>query len=222
MAKTANSTSVRKIDRRTAMIGMAATVALAADNVRAEKVDELEDLIRRYDEAWEIDVALWNAVPDDYSPEIAVECEGIVYGWRGGKEKFHHVTANTAEEIERKHREWWRASIEAEPHKRAELQARADQRLAEKLADLDAQRAAKKAHQDASGYTAAMERADAQVEVVRAIEAEIIDYVPQSLGQAARKAAWLMDVTENERCYGHGDDLLMRLAKSLVAAIETN
>lgn len=97
----------------------------------------------------------------------------------------------------------------------ARLRVNFAERVSQKKSELADQKAERKRIEDESGYTAAQEAASASSDAVRAIEAEIVALVPDTLHAAARKAAWLAHAYNDDRCYlyDQGED-------GLIAALE--
>lgn len=90
------------------------------------------------------------------------------------------------------------------------------QNMERKLAGFREQERAYKRREDEAGYTAALEEARETSDAVKAVEAEIIAYVPSTLEEAASKAAWVAWAYDDDYCYicDDGDG-----ASALVAAL---
>lgn len=96
---------------------------------------------------------------------------------------------------------------------RARTAATLNAKREEFLADLRMQQAEYRRIEDECGVTAARETARATAETVKQLDREIIAYVPATLAEAARKAAWIVEVFDGCDSYiAETDQLLEALA----------
>jgi len=200
------------MDRRTFIKGaVVAASTPAAAFAPPALAASLATLIERHRLAIVEDRAAWDAVADvdallDTIPGRNMPKVHIsnVLSWNG-TERVSTPTYAYSEEAIRKpilqHMEGQMAMAGTNEVMREKIRQGYMAKLEEKLADFRAQEAVYKQQEDEAGYTAAMEKARAAANVVRALEADIIAFVPQPLQDASTKAAWIVWAYEDDFCY---------------------
>ena len=88
--------------------------------------------------------------------------------------------------------------------------------VAERIELLEYLKAECRRIEDACGYTAALERAMASSARVRAIEQAILDFVPATLNEAARKARWIVTELQGNRTYLHEREDIAQVALAAI------
>lgn len=204
------------ISRRAILTGSTATAAvMAATTIPAPAAScpslaKLEEMIACHAEAWQADEAAHYAIPEDTGPLPRVQV-GRRLAWdEGGNRLYEPIWAYSAEDIDRQYDRHIESSVALfgrTPEREAKIRQDYADRIAEKKADLARQEAEAKRYEDASGFTAAQERASAASAAVKAIERKILAFVPTSLQAASRLAQWASETVATEKGYLYKDDL---------------
>lgn len=172
----------------------------------------IDDLIRRHEEAWKVDNAAWDDIPDPELPLCRIEVARRYLGRDdNGEELYEPVYLFTEDQIRDSYQRNLKAHLSVwggSPEREASIRAKYEKLLQQRLDELAALKAEVKRVEDESGYTGACKKARATAAIVKAIEAEIIAFVPQSLAAATRKVKWVLSVYEEERCYFADDDFV--------------
>lgn len=219
--------------RRTALAltgsGLVAALATIATTARASSVDSslaaVEVLIQRHADAVYAGKAAWEAIPSDDDPLrpcVRVQVGKLLKGRDDdGNDIFEPIWAYDDKRIEQsvnRHRD---AMIGMWGHRPGETEILTE-RYAAKVAEKKAALAALQAEDDRIlaeiGYTAAMDKASAALDAVRAIEQEILSFVPGTLAAAARQAEWATAGLADEGDYYLDGADMQKLVASIAAA----
>jgi hypothetical protein len=222
------------MDRRTLLKG---GVVLAAASVPLTlAADPLADMFRRHAEAWVIDSAAWDEFSDiiDCEAMYAAPFErvqvGKLYRYRDddGADVCNPIYATTADEIRAQYtkNDYWNSfgkgdlnsvGIARKEREQAAWYARMDA----KIAELDAIREEVRRIKNECGYSEAEARCNQTTDAVKAIESEIIAYVPQNLNEAARKTHWILSKYQGEEdnYLRDGDETLERTLASIACIL---
>lgn len=206
--------------------GIVAALSAMSGPVAASRPDHsltaVEALIQRHARAVLAEKAAWDEVPSDDDPrrpDVRVQISKLLKGRDAdGNDIFEPVWAYDNKRIEQsvnKHRDavigmWGHRPGETE--RLTELYAA---KAAEKIATLAALQAEDDRILAEIGYTAAVDKASAALDAVRALEHEILSFVPQTLSAAVRKAQWaIAGAADDGDYYLDGADM-----QKLVASI---
>lgn len=220
------------MDRRTfiktAVAAATAPVAPAAP-AHAHANSALPDLIQRHNTALAADKAAWALLadleealasnPDHVMPKVQV---GSVQKYGGEKVPRFCYFEEEIVGIISSHMEARVAMCGSheglKQHARNGYQAIID----EKVAELRRLTAEHKAREDRAGVTEASKRAGETANAVRALELEIVSFVPSNFEEAVAKAAWVAWAYQDDFCYiygdGDGSDALLSALQSIAAA----
>ena len=213
-ATRASAEAMSKLNRRRLLAGLASvSVAAPVTSAAGSSRGELERLIAAHAQATAVDRKRWDRAADisdaiaDQLPVCRVQV-GRVLRERNddGSDTFTPLYAYTDADIEGRigpHTEA-QASLFGGPgaeQRSAAFRERQAQSIASKKAALAALNAERQYIEDLTGYTAAMEAARASADNVRAIEAAILALVPDTLEEAAHKAAWVVRLYKDDDSY---------------------
>lgn len=222
--------ALHSISRRNALGLMAAvsfppTAAVAVAAAHPGDVpNALRELLDGHAAALAADNAAWDALADiEDEPEMknrSLPKVPIMKILRGrdddGNDIWETRYAYSEEEIRKKVGEHMRAQLSLFPSgKSADVRARAQltASYAEKadalVADLQRQQAERQRIEDEVGYTAARDSARATAASVKALEEQIIEYVPVTLSEAAMKAAWIVEAFHRDEPYVDTEEQLL-------------
>lgn len=207
---------------RGAVAAGAATVAHRSSASGQQAVDtslaELESLIAKHDHAWQIDCNHWERVPNVDFPRPAVEIGRLltkIDRTGNGRHESEPIMAYSRAEILDSHENVLASDLRfhgGSPARDAAVRANAERRLAQQLAQFEARQAEVKRLKDETGYTAAVQRAEAADDQRYAIKRDLLAFVPGSTAAAARLAKWVVDFSEKDRGYFDEGDLTEVLA----------
>jgi hypothetical protein len=217
--------------RRTALAltgwGVVAALTTIAATARASSVDPslaaVEALIQRHAGAVNAGKAAWEAIPSDDDPRrpwVRVQVGRLLTGRDDdGNDIFEPIWAYSDENIEQLINRSRPASLSiGGPERAAAVNERFDARIAAAKAELAALQAEDDRILAQIGYTAATEKASVALDVVRAIEHEILSFVPGTLAAAARQAEWATaGLADDGDYYLDGADM-QKLVASISAA----
>lgn len=222
------------MDRRNFIKCAAAASALpAAISSPALAGSSLLALLHEHERLYAVDSATWDAVAeiDDESmrsaPRVAVQVSRLLVGSdANGQKIFKPILEVTDEGVTAHYQErarhmqsLFRASTPQSDRWLSDRLAVIDTEKREKLAELEACRAARKRHEDECGHTAALAAARASAEKVKHVERLIIDHVPATLQEAALKARWIVERINDDKSYlmdmeGHLEDALSSIGRA--------
>lgn len=218
------------LTRRSLLIAAPTVGLIPMAQATVMPLDELKALIETHKGTLAIDHEKWEAVG-----EIAETIEGKVprcrvqvseiLGFRdeNGNNTFRPIYAYDEAEIEsRRDRDIEVLAGQCGPSQKGverikEIREKRTAWANAKKAELVALKAERRRVEDESGYTAALKAAHASADAVRAIEAEIIAYIPSSFETAARKATWVVDAYRDGNSYlsDDGDEALLSALKAI-------
>ncbi|MBY3043707.1 hypothetical protein [Rhizobium leguminosarum] len=163
---------------------------------------DYEHAIELHNDAWEVVGDLEDSEAMRAAPPVRIQVGRRVIGKDGaGNDVFQPICAYGQEEIEEYERTTRGVKMLFAKHEDAK--ARVDgwftRSVSEKVGRLNAVKAEAQRVENACGYTAAMERAKGASARVRDIEQAILDFVPTTLEDAARKARWIVAELQGER-----------------------
>ncbi len=209
----------------------------AHSNTTAEAVasttgslDDLERLIAEHKAAALIDEQLWvrvgeidDSLPDEL-PMVRVQIARVLLGQNlDGSDAYRPIYAYDDKKIDAHIDDHLDAQLSlcgGNEELKANIRERyaaSKARLKQKLADLSAER---KKIEDDHGYTAALAAAKAQSDVTRALEGDVMDFVPSSLKAAARQAAWALALHEDEIFHSCEGLDFSRLVRSIARSVQ--
>ncbi|MGO6724954.1 hypothetical protein ACCS51_28790 [Rhizobium ruizarguesonis] len=197
------------MERRTFLKGAVIAGATPAAAWAPPRPHGLTTLFSDYEHAIELHNDAWEAVGDladseamRAAPSVRVQVGRRIIGKdEAGNDVFQPIYAYGQEEIE----EYERTThgVKMLFAKGEDAKARADawftRSVSEKMGRLNAVKAEAQRVEAACGYTAAIERAKGASAGVRHIEQAILDFVPTTLEDAARKARWIVAELQGER-----------------------
>lgn len=213
------------MERRTFLKG--AIVAGATPAAWAPpRAEMLSTLLSEYETATRIDRELWGIAADleDCDAVRAKPRERIQVSKRfvgrdaEGADRFEPIYAYSIKDIEAHER----YSLETNMlfvrngDQRARVEGRYAQRVAEKADRLNAIKAQCQRIEDECGLTVALMHAKAASARVREIEQTILDLVPTSLEEAARKARWIVAELNDDRTYMNDREDIAQVALAAI------
>ncbi len=220
-------------NRRTALAltgsGLVAALTTIATTSKASIHDAslaaVEALIQRHTDAVRAEKAAWDDVPEDDDPRrqhVRVQVGKLLKGRDDdGNDIWDPIWAYNDERIEQsinRHRD---AMIGMWGHRPGETERLTDL-YATKVTEKKEQLAALRAEDDRIlaeiGYTAAEQKASAALDAVRALEHEILSFVPQTLAAAVRQAQWAIAGSEDDGDYYLDGADMQKLVQSIAAA----
>ncbi|MBX4876648.1 hypothetical protein HJA89_27815 [Rhizobium bangladeshense] len=198
------------MERRTFLKGaVIAGATPAAAWAPSRPHDGLDTLFSDYEHAIEFHNHAWKAVGDladsedmRAAPAVRIQVGRRVIGKdEVGNDVFQPIYAHRAEEIEEYERTTYAVKMLFAGHEdaKARVEAWFSRSVSEKVGRLNAVKAETKDIENACGYTAALEIAEGASTKVREIEQAILDFVPATLEDAARKARWIVAELQGDR-----------------------
>lgn len=174
----------------------------------------LQMMIDAYEAAYQKDHALWGipcAIEDllamKEKPRRRVQIASRRSGSDDAGNQLHEpIYAYGADEIRKQAVQNFEAGIgifvsRSDEKRMADRRAKWDGWAEVKIAELNAIEAACRKIEDECGYTKAVDDARASSDAVRKIEDAILEYVPETLAEAALKCRWIVQGMESERGY---------------------
>lgn len=218
-------------NRRTALAltgsGIVAALTSIATTATASTADsslsDVEAVIQRHADAVIAERAAWDAVPSDDDPRrphVRVQVGRRLVGRdNDGTDIWQPVWAHNEKHIDHVYAQNLHAFLSATdtPERKAAVTERIEKRAAAKKAELAALRAEDDRILEEIGFTAAEETATAALDAVRAIEHEILSFVPQTLAAAIRQAQWAVAGTDDSSGYFLDGDDMRALVRSIAA-----
>ena len=181
----------------------------------------LTTLFQDHADAMTVDDEAWNRLSEledsetmSNQPRRRVQVGRMIMGRdENGEDVFDPIYCYTEEDI--------RENFERHLHPLLGVPVPAHMaRMEAKLAEFRAIVAERQRIEDDCGYTGATKKAKATAARVKEIEQEILDFVPATLDEAARKAKWLVEQLRSDRTYLHDrDDVAEVVLASIARAV---
>lgn len=179
----------------------------------------LQSLIAEHTRLWQVDCAAWHAFGNINEceaartrPALRVQIGSIIMGRNENGQDIKEPKYFSSEKaITDEFRRWEeydlgliirRNDVDAIAKRKQHF----DAKIAAKVAELSAIQTERKRIEDACGYTAAEEKLTQTGAAVKAIETQIIGFVPEDIETARLLASWAVDSYENEVGYLVCDD----------------
>lgn len=214
------------MERRTFLKGAIVAGATPAAAWAPPRAETLASLFSEYETATDLNDVAWAALGEleDGEAMRAQPSERVQVGRRiigrqpDGTDAYEPVYAYSVEEIE----SYERVSLGTQmlfAHNaaaKARVEERFAWRVAEKVGRLNAVQKECRRIEDACGYTATVDRARVASARVCAIEQTILDFVPTTLDEAARKARWIVTELQGDRTYMHDREDIAEVALAAI------
>ena len=196
------------MERRSFIKGAIVASAIPAA-ARADGYDKLNALMQDYEaatladkEAWGRELEMSKNEAMKAKPPERVQLGRLSYGADVNGERVHApIYAYFANQIEEYYQENHSRQVMFSPGAIDKVEAETAKRTREQIAELEDIKKTCRKIENACGYTEVSMLANAASRAVQVLEREIINYVPQTLDEAARKARWIVAELDSGRGY---------------------